>query len=238
LNPGRIVVVGNPIVDVLERAYFSQRDRYEAMATPAFFRARGLTRGDYYLLTCHRRENVHSRAALETVLALVAAAGRPVYFPASYRTQRQMKAHALSAPANAIVVDPIGYQEMLCLLVNSAGVFTDSGTVVEEACILQVPSVQMRRATERPQVYEVGASVKFDPSEAARYPAGEVMRKLQLLRGRSWQHPFGDGRSSERIALDLHERLRNGTLASHRPEQYQVPVASSFRDDDLGQAGT
>ena len=50
------------------------------------------------------------------------------------------------------------------LLKNSNFVATDSGTVVEEACILNVPSIQMRYSTERPEVYDVRASVKFDPT--------------------------------------------------------------------------
>jgi hypothetical protein len=51
---------------------------------------------------------------------------------------------------------------MRCLMVNSRGVITGSGTVVEETCVLGVPSLQMRKSTERPEVYDVGSSVKFD----------------------------------------------------------------------------
>ncbi len=51
------------------------------------------------------------------------------------------------------------------LLENSKYVISDSGTVIEEACILEVPSIQMRKSTERPEVYDVGASVKFDPTK-------------------------------------------------------------------------
>ena len=131
------------------------------------------------------------------------------------------------------MVDPIGYDEMLCLMVNSRGVITDSGTVVEETCVLQVPSLQMRKSTERPQVYDVGSSVKFDPAEPANYPAAEVFRKLESLVGKTWPHTLGDGQSSERIAEDLHRRIVENDFARHRPEHYHVPIARSFRDDGL-----
>ena len=56
-----------------------------------------------------------------------------------------------------------------CTFKKSDFVATDSGTVVEEACILNVPSVQMRYSTERPEVYDVKASIKFDPTVNDEY---------------------------------------------------------------------
>jgi UDP-N-acetylglucosamine 2-epimerase len=233
LNPGNIVVVGNPIVDILQHYYFSRQDRYEAMASPEFFAARGIQKASYYLMTCHRRENVHIASSLRAILQLVGAAPHPVYFPASYRTQRELRETGCPLPPNVIMVDPIGYEELLCLLVSSRGVFTDSGTVVEEACVLQVPSVQLRKSTERPQVYDAGASVKFDPAAPAAYPVEVVLRKLAALYGKRWSHGLGDGRSSERIAADLHRRMVEDDFRRHRPEQYHLPVARSYRDDGL-----
>jgi len=156
-----------------------------------------------------------------------------VYFPASYRTQKVINKLRLSLPANVSMVDPIGYEEMLCLLVNSRGAITDSGTVVEETCVLQVPSLQMRKSTERPQVYDVGSSVKFDPAEARDYPPEQIFAKLESLFGRKWEHTLGDGRSSERIADDLHRRIVENDFARHKPEHYHVPVERSYRGDGL-----
>jgi UDP-N-acetylglucosamine 2-epimerase len=233
LNPANIVVVGNPIVDILNHYYYSCRSRFDAMATTEFFESRGLERSRYYLMTCHRRENVHMAGSLSSILGLVAQAPYPVYFPASYRTQKIMRELGLDVPPTTSVVDPVGYDEILCLMVNSRGVITDSGTMVEETCVLQIPSVQMRRSTERPQVYDVGSSVKFDPAEPERYPASQVFRKLESLVGKTWQHTLGDGRSSERIARDLHRRLVENDFARHQPQHYHVPIDRSFREDGL-----
>jgi UDP-N-acetylglucosamine 2-epimerase (non-hydrolysing) len=233
MNPGNIVVVTNPIVDILERYYFSQKEKYQAMATDHFFRSRGLERGNYYLMTCHRRENVHIPSSFAAILNLAAAAKRTVYFPASYRTQKVIRQTGLTVPPNVIMVDPIGYEEILCLMVNSRGVITDSGTVVEETCVLQIPSLQMRKSTERPQVYDVGSSVKFDPAEPEKYPADVVLRKLEALYGKTWPHTLGDGKASQRIAEDLHRRVVENDFARHKPEQYHVPISRSYRDDGL-----
>lgn len=233
LNPDRIVVVQNLIVDVLEEYYFKRKEQFDELASPSFFADRGLARGAYYLMTCHRRESVGAPEPLAAILRLVGAAGAPVYFPASYRTQRQLRDFGLKLPPNVTMVDPIGYQEILALVANARGVFTDSGTVVEETAVLGVPSVQMRRATERPQVYDVRSSVKFDPAEPERYPVADVLAKLESLVGTQWEHGLGDGRASERIVDDLARRAREDDLAGHRPEQYHVPVARSYAEDGL-----
>ena len=233
LNPNNIVVVTNPIVDILNHYYFSQKAKYDAMASPEFFAQRGIEKAKFYLMTCHRRENVHITSSLQAILNLTGQAPHPVYFPASYRTQKEIRKTGLAVPKNVLMVDPIGYEEMLCLMANSRGVITDSGTVVEETCVLQVPSLQMRKSTERPQVYDVGSSVKFDPAEAEKYPAGEVFRKLEALYGKSWPHTLGDGRASERIASDLHRRMLEDDFARHRPAHYAIPISRSYREDGL-----
>ena len=233
LNPRNIVVVGNPIVDILNHYYFSRLPKFESMATGEYFAARKIRRAEFYLMTCHRRENVHLPESFQSILMLVGKAPYPVYFPASYRTQKVIRAANLTLPENVIMVDPIGYDEMLCLMVNSRGVITDSGTVVEETCLLQVPSLQMRKSTERPQVYDVGSSVKFDPADPGNYPADVVFKKLDSLYGKKWPQTLGDGKSSERIADDLYRRLVENDFARHHPGQYSVPIARSYREDGL-----
>lgn len=233
INPANIVVVGNLIVDVLQRYYFDRRPHYETLSAQ-YLERHSLRQHGYYLMTCHRRENLATPGSLANILQLVGAAPYPVFFPAGYRTQAVLKQLALDVPANITVADPIGYDEMLCLITNSRGVITDSGTVVEETCVLQVPSLQMRRSTERPQVYDAGSSVKFDPARPEDYPAATVFRKLESLFGKKWPaDALGDGKSSQRIVDDLHQRLLTGNFARHKREHYHVPTERSYREDGL-----
>lgn len=233
LNPDSIVVTLNPIVDVLNKYYFARKEYYEKKADELFFRSRGIEKDEYYLMTCHRRENVHDLASLRNILNLVAGAGRTVYFPASYRTQKVLKAESIKLPSNVIMVDPVGYEEFLLLMTNARGVLSDSGTVVEETCILRVPAVQLRKSTERPQVYDVGACVKFDPTRPEDYPYEMIFAKLEALRGRTWGNPLGDGKSSERIAHDILQRLEENSFGRHEPSDYHLDIWRSFREDGL-----
>ena len=176
---------------------------------------------------------MHIRSSFEAILHLMAATDRKIYLPLSYRTQKQLTEYGLSLPSNVRMVDPVGYTEMLVLMNNSRGVITDSGTVVEETCVLQIPSLQMRKATERPQVYDVGSSVKFDPAEPERYSHNELFVKLESLYGKTWPNPMGDGRASERIANDLLRRLDEDDFRTHRREDYHLWTDRSYRDDGL-----
>jgi UDP-N-acetylglucosamine 2-epimerase len=233
LNPRNIVVIQNLIVDVLEHYFFARRAEYEEYAGDRFFGERGIERDRFYLMTCHRRESVESPAPLKAILDVIAQSPWPIYFPASYRTQRRLRDFGLTLPSNVTMVDPIGYRELLALLANSRGSLTDSGTVVEETAVIGVPSLQIRKATERPQVYDCRSSVKFDPARPEDYPSEELFAKLEGLYGRSFDHGLGDGRASERLVDDLVDRLRSGTIPGHRPEDSHIDVSRSFREDGL-----
>ncbi len=233
LNARNIVVVQNLIVDVLNEYYFKRKNHYDAIASDTFFAGRGIERGSYYLMTCHRRENVNSRGSLEAILRLIGAADAPVLFAASYRTQRQLDAYGLTLPPRVSMVDPMGYDEMLVLMSNAKGVITDSGTVVEEAAVLGVPSVQMRKATERPQVYDARTSVKFDPADPESYSPDEVFAKVNYLAGTTWEHGLGDGKASRRIVDDLVRRTKENDFRGHQPDQYHLDISRSYRGDGL-----
>ncbi len=184
-------------------------------------------------MTCHRRENVEDPRPLKAILDLLEHSRFPVYFPASYRTQKRLADFGMKLPDHVTMVDPIGYQELLALLVNSRGAITDSGTVVEETAVLGVPSLQMRKATERPQVYDCGSSVKFDPDRPDDYPAATVFGKLEALYGKDFDHGLGDGKASQRLVDDLVERLTTGTIRGHLAEDSHIPVERSYREDGL-----
>ena len=233
LNPRNIVVIENLIVDVLNHYYFARRDEYEALASDEFFRDRGIERDAFYMMTCHRRESVEDPAPLRTILEVIAHSPWPIYFPASYRTQKRLKEFGLSVPPNVTMVDPIGYRELLALLGHSRGALTDSGTVVEETAVIGVPSLQIRKATERPQVYDCGSSVKFDPARPSDYPPNQLFAKLDRLYGATWEHGLGDGRASERLVDDLLRRVHTDTIRGHGPEDSHIDVSRSYREDGL-----
>ena len=225
-----IIVTGNPIVDVIQEYFLSGKLRMNKSDLQRLLTEKyNVTDSKFLVMTCHRRENVENKIALQRIFDLVSSSALPVLFPAGYRTQKMIKQFNLNLPPNLILVDPIGYLELLELLTASSGVLTDSGTIVEEASVLGVPSIQMRTATERPQVYTCGASIKFDPFEEKA--AMDFIERLLALSGKDWKQPFGDGKASYRIVNDLIERFNSQEFHGHEPRKYEPYSLESFRSE-------
>jgi UDP-N-acetylglucosamine 2-epimerase len=227
-----IIVTGNPIVDVLQEYFLSGKLRMDSSDFNLLLSDKyGVSGEAFLLMTCHRRENVENAKALENIFSLAGASSRKVLFPAGYRTQKMIDFFEISLPSNIVMVDPIGYLELLELMMASEGVLTDSGTIVEEAAVLGIPSIQMRSSTERPQVYECGASVKFDPVGVS--DVSEILEKLEHISHKGWNQPFGDGKASFRIVEDLILRLRQSDFYGHQPEKYKPFSTKSFMENSF-----
>ena len=231
LSPNRIIVIQNLIVDVLNEYYFNRTEEYNSIGR-AFLDKNGINE-TFYLATAHRRENVENEHSLSSIIHLFANLPHTVIFPASYRTQKSLSRFGISLPENVLLIDPIGYKEMLALMSLAKAVVTDSGTVVEETAILGVPSIQMRKATERPQTYDCKSSVKFIPGID---DIKLTLKKLSKIEGTSWAHNLGDGRASDRLIADLEKRFK-GTddirVSTHNPEDYHLPIERSYRSDGI-----
>jgi UDP-N-acetylglucosamine 2-epimerase (non-hydrolysing) len=229
LDPSRIVVTGNPIVDVLEHYFLSGLVRLEPDTKSQLLNSIGVHAVPYWLMTCHRRENIESKGSLERILELAEQTQEKVVFAAGYRTQQKLKEFGLSTPKNLTMIDPIGYAELMELAVDSVAILTDSGTLVEEAAVLRVPSVQIRTSTERPQVYDTGSSIKFDPHQS--YSTSDLDQIVESARHRRLTmdpHSLGDGKASERISADLIQRLNNGDWRGHKPDPDRRPIARNY----------
>lgn len=193
----KIYVTGNTIVDaVFQNAELAEK-RGDVLLR------NNLKEKQYFLLTLHRQENVDSRerfaSILEGVNRVSASSGLPVFYPVHPRSKKMMDGFRLR-PEKIILTGPVDFLGFLQLEKNARLVFTDSGGVQEESCILRVPCVTVRDNTERPETVEVGANV------VAGTRADDILEAAQSMLGRenNWDNPFGDGMAARRI-IDIME---------------------------------
>ena len=220
-----IKVTGNPIVDIINE----NSQLFESGAQYLDDKVLDLSDDNFVLATCHRRENILNQDSFENIISLLNSIDdRNVIFPMGYKTQEILKNSLISLNKNIEIIDPIGYLEFMHLLKKSNYVATDSGTVVEEACILNVPSIQMRYSTERPEVYDVKASVKFDPT-VDYTNIGDTIAEISKLK-RGWKNPFGEGNSSEIIVDDLIELSNTDSFRRHMPSDYPFDTSRSIKE--------
>lgn len=223
-----IVLTGNPIVDVLEHYFLSGRIRMTRSGLADLLETFQVQQGKFWTMTCHRRENVENEGSLRKIIRLAESVESPVVFAAGYRTQRQIRSFGIRIPANVRMIDPIGYVELLELISSSQGVLSDSGTVVEETAVLGTPTIQMRTSTERPQVYDTGLCMKFDPLLGWD---DESMKGLISTTGAlssNAPHGLGDGQASARITDDLIKRLTVGNWPGHSFNIDERPLTRNF----------
>ena len=114
---------------------------------------------------------------------------------------------------NLIILDPLPYDQFVCLMKHSYLILTDSGGIQEEAPSLGKPVLVMRESTERQEATEAGTARLVGTSKET------ILREtLNLLDDpaaysamTSVGNPFGDGHASERIVNYCCEYLQSRT---------------------------
>ena len=159
IPPGRILVTGNPIREVLVH-HLASVDR----AAAAVLSRLGVQQGGYLLLSAHRQETVDQedrlRSLIDGVLALAQAADLPIVASIHPRTRDRLREFGIAFDGERIRGgDTFGFFEFVALERHARCVLSDSGTVQEECCIFGVPTVTLRDTTERPETLECGSNI-------------------------------------------------------------------------------
>lgn len=148
----RAYVTGNTVIASCLRA--STLDGAERILD-----SHGIAAGRYALATYHRQEAVDDAATLRGICAAIDEVSKrlPVILPLHPRTRKMMEQYGISfASAAVTVTEPVGYRQMIALLSNARFCLTDSGGLMEEAGVLRVPGLILRRETEHVRYVESG----------------------------------------------------------------------------------
>ncbi|EHP83726.1 non-hydrolyzing UDP-N-acetylglucosamine 2-epimerase [Methanotorris formicicus] len=206
IENNKIFVVGNTIVDAtLQNLELAEKNEYINQFL------KNITNGEgYFLLTLHRAENVDNKERLKNIINAITKIteiyDKDIIFPIHPRTKKRLKEFNLfeKLKNNKIkIIEPVGYLEFLILEKNAELILTDSGGIQEESCILKVPCVTLRYNTERPETLKVGSNILVGDDKNKIINAVELM----LNKKRTWENPFGDGKSGERIVGILIKNL-------------------------------
>lgn len=181
----RIMVSGNPIYEVL--VHYQSKINESHIRTKLHLREK-----DYFLVTCHRAENVDNAIHLTEIInginAVAEHFGKRVICSIHPRTKSKLnnlqhnKLHPLVE-----FHEPLGFFDFIQLQKHALCVMTDSGTVQEESCIFHVPAVTIRNSTERPETVACGSNI------VSGVDAKSILRAMKVMVDRQpeWVLPTG-----------------------------------------------
>lgn len=156
LPPDRVIVTGSPMLEVLTH-YRPKVDASDALSRL------GLEPAAYYVVSCHREENVEPEASfaalVDTLRRLAAERNLPVVVSLHPRTRNRLEGAGVELPGAVRLLRPIGFPDYVALQRSARAVLSDSGTITEESSILDFPALNIREAHERPEGMEEAAVV-------------------------------------------------------------------------------
>lgn len=156
LPPDRVIKTGSPMMEVLEH-YRSRIDASKALERHE------LLENDYFLVSAHREENIESdrmfSCFVDVLNGVANAYGKPIIVSTHPRTRHRIERSSASFDGRIKFLKPLGYSDYVRLQLKASAVLSDSGTITEEASILNLRAVNIREAHERPEGMEEAAVV-------------------------------------------------------------------------------
>jgi UDP-N-acetylglucosamine 2-epimerase len=157
IRPETIIKTGSHMREVLDHYLPKIRQSDVLQRT-------GLVAGQYFLISAHREENVDTPQNLldmvETLNALAETYNCPVIVSTHPRTRKRLDALELGKlNAHIRFLKPFGFCDYIKLQMEALCVISDSGTISEEASLLNLPAVTLRNAHERPEGMDVGTLI-------------------------------------------------------------------------------
>lgn len=175
LPPDQVIKTGSPMYEVLGY-YMPQILASSALENLA------LEAKKYFVLSAHREENIESEKGFTKLVKLLNGLaedeGLPVVVSTHPRTQKRVDATGAKFHPLVRLLKPLGFHDYVHLQMQAKAVLSDSGTINEEASILNFPALNLREAHERPEGMEE-AAVMMVGLEVERVRQGLAILRTQ-----------------------------------------------------------
>jgi UDP-N-acetyl-L-fucosamine synthase len=154
LPPDRVIKTGSPMFEVL--------NHYKpGIEESQILKSLGLKPDQYFVVSCHREENVDSEHQFRELAASLNAIAEqydmPVMVSTHPRTKKRIEQFGISFHKHVQLLKPFGFLDYNALQMHARAVLSDSGTISEESSILNFPALNIREAHERPEAMEEGS---------------------------------------------------------------------------------
>ena len=172
LQADRIIKTGSPMFEVIN-------SHLEEIMSSLVLDSLQLKKGKYFVVSAHREENIssdhHFYRLIEVLNTLAEHYQLPIIISAHPRTRKRIEETGVKLNPLINLMKPLGFFDYVKLQLDAKAVLSDSGTISEEASILNFPALNLREAHERPEAMEEAAvmMVGLNPER--------IMQGLSLL---------------------------------------------------------
>jgi len=159
----KIKFTGNIMIDTLE----NNRNKADKLDISELIRENSVTGSqsdygnfpisDFAVMTLHRPSNVDKKEILQPIVRFMideVCKDLPLIWTVHPRTRKMLENFGLLDEVmlhkNLVLLEPLGYLEMLKLNMHARVILTDSGGLQEECTVLGTPCLTLRWNTERP----------------------------------------------------------------------------------------
>lgn len=151
LPPDQVIKTGSPLFEVLQH-YQGQIENSDILSKM------GVNPEQYFVVSAHREENIEPEKSFEKLVGIINAVAEdydePVIVSTHPRTQKRIDASGVAFHGGVRLLKPLGFHDYVRLQMSAHAVLSDSGTINEEASILNFPALNLREAHERPEGME------------------------------------------------------------------------------------
>lgn len=158
----------------------------------------------FALATIHRPVNTDKKENLEEIISAFNEINKelPVVLTVHPRTKKYIKEYNLNT--DFLIIEPVGFLEMIYLLKNSEIVFTDSGGLQKETFFHKKPCITLRDETEWTELIDLGVNMLSGIFKEEILSAFKIMYKNKTLNYDA--KPYGKGNAGKIIIKTLIEK--------------------------------
>ena len=151
LPADRIIKTGSPMFEVIT-------NKLKDIEASTVVNNLGLTKGQYFVVSAHREENISSDKKFldlaDTLNAIAEIYKLPIIISTHPRTRNKIEELGVKFNDLVSLMKPMGFNDYVKLQKDSKAVLSDSGTISEESSILGFRALNIREAHERPEAME------------------------------------------------------------------------------------
>jgi UDP-N-acetylglucosamine 2-epimerase (non-hydrolysing) len=188
LSPDSVIKTGSPLFEVL--SFYRPKIDISIVLDRLKLKPR-----EYFLVSCHREENVDNprlfKEFIEVLNGLAQKYDQSIILSAHPRTQKRITESGLTLDPRVMTLKPLGFFDYVKLQLHARVVLSDSGSISEEASILNIPALNIRDTHERPEAMEEAPVMMVGLNQE------RIFQAITLL-----EQDGGSGQNSLRIVAD------------------------------------